>query len=269
MSFDTFERSNYDGQPVALYEFLLGSNSWRYSSSEDDVTVGGRVFKGTSISDSGIMQSGDVTGDDFTVTLPANLEVAALFLGTPPSQTVNLLVRHWHRDDPDAPIVWYGDVRSTKRVSTITIEMICKLNTATMNRPGLRLSWGRGCPFALYDQNCKVNPAAFGIAVQVTGLTGSTVYVSGAIAEGYLNGGYIEWTFLPGVKERRAIEGNSGGSIYLLGTTDGLAVDTWVTVYPGCTLTSSTCKDKFNNLSNYGGFAQLPTKSPFDGDPVF
>jgi hypothetical protein len=36
-----------------------------------------------------------------------------------------------------------------------------------------------------------------------------------------------------------------------------------VTLYPGCAHTRTACKDKFNNLANFGGFPLIPSKNPF------
>lgn len=283
MTFDTREISNYDGIPIMLYEFRLGSNFWRFASDERDVvapasafannllTVAPATYKGVSISDSGIVQSGDTQNDDFTVTLPANEPFTNLYLGTPPSDTVLLVCRRTHRGEGEAPVVWVGEVRSTKRVSRVEFQVICKPLTATLNRNGLRLAWSRSCPHALYDRNCKVKPADYGIALQVERTTGTRIVLSGlsALPAGYLAGGYFEFTSLPGVTERRAIESQSASFLSVLGTTDGIADGSWITVFPGCNRLPSTCKNKFNNLSNYGGYPHMPGKSPFDGDPVF
>jgi hypothetical protein len=69
--------------------------------------------------------------------------------------------------------------------------------------------------------------------------------------------------------ERRGIESHSGATFTVLGSTAGLDVGDYITAYPGCGRTRAECKNKFNNLPNYGGFAHLPGKSPFEGDPVF
>lgn len=271
MTFDTLERSNYDGIPTRLYEFALGTHAWRYASGERDVVLGGVTYVATPISDSGIILSGDVENDDFTITLPANVEFAALYYGTPPSQTVNVTVRQIHRGSDEAPIVWVGILRTTKRVSPIKLEIGCRTLSASLNRNGLRLAWGKQCPHALYDRNCKVNPASYGVAVQIQSLTGATIVSTGfnSLPSGYLAGGYLEWPLLPGVMERRSIEAQSGSVVTVFGTTDGLTVGQYATFYPGCDRVVSTCNSKFNNLSNYGGFPHMPSKSPFDGDPVF
>lgn len=283
MSYDSLERSNYDGSPTNLYEFSLGYNFWRYASGEQEVTIDGYEFVDgvltptqvtympVPISDSGLVQSGDTQNDDFTVTMPSNVDFATLYLATPPSQTVYLTCRRINRGDVEAPIVWVGEVRSTKRSSQIELQVVCKVLTSTLNRNGLRLAWSRGCPHALYDRNCRVDPDDYGIAVQVQGLTGAAL-VSSAMAtlpNGYLAGGYFEFTSLPGVTERRAIESQSGSVLTVLGTTDGIEIGDWITVFPGCNRVTSTCNDKFNNLSNYGGYPHMPGKSPFDGDPIF
>src|SRR3546814_2715916 len=41
---------------------------------------------------------------------------------------------------------------------------------------------------------------------------------------------------------------------------------TAISLYPGCDHRRMTCKDKFNNILNYGGFDWIPTKNPMGGD---
>lgn len=271
MSFDAVEISNYDAIPSLLYEFALGTVSWRYCSNAGNLTVGGHVYTGTAISDSGIIQSGDVQNDDFTITMPADLEFTTLFLGTPPSEKIGVIIRRKNRGETEAPIVWVGEVKSTKRTGIDSLDVICKTSTASLNRNGLRLSWGRNCPHALYDLNCRVDKADFALAVEISALSGELITSTGIASQpsGYWAGGFIEWEILPDVMERRAVETHEDDTIILIGTTDGLEVGMWISVYPGCNRTTAECIDKFDNLPNYGGFPGLPGKSPFDGGPVF
>lgn len=271
MSFDQIERSNYDGAPVTLYEFAIGSVAWRYTDGQNDVLLNGLTYSTLAISHEGFSLSGDPDSDDLTVKLSARAEVTDLFVATPPSETLLLRIRTLHRGDTDAPVVWSGLVKSGRQSSQIEFSFLCNSLLSTLNRNGLRLSWGRGCPHALYDRGCTVNPDHYATAVQVTSMTGSSI-TSAAIAalgDGYLAGGFLSFPTDYGTTERRAIESHGGSTIQMLGTTDGISVGDWIVVYPGCERTTAVCQSKFNNLSNYGGFPHLPTKSPFDGDPVF
>lgn len=271
MTFDQRERSNYDGVPTTLYEFAIGDTTkYRYANGTEDVVLGGVTYLGVAVSDSGIIQSGETQNDDFTISLPANTSIADLFRGTPPSQQIFVIVREMHRGDADAPVVWAGTVKSGKRSKLTEFQIVCKTLTSSLNRMGVRLSWGRGCPHALYDRNCRVDKADYATLVQVTALDGAGFNATvSSLGNGYLAGGFVEFEILPGVIDTRPIESHVGDRINLLSASDGIAVGMWMTVYPGCDRVTSTCEAKFNNLSNYGGFPHLPTKNPFDNDPVF
>lgn len=271
MSFDSIERSNYDGEPIALYDFSIGNAYWHYTSEEIDVWARGRIYRAIPISDSGSVQSGDTQNDDLRVTLPAAEPFVRLFLETQPAEGLWLTARRMHRGNTEAPVHWVGFAPNVKLVDSLTAEVTLKMLVSTFKRSGLRLSWSRQCPHALYDQNCRAQKELFSTAAQVDRIEGSSI-VCGAVADrptGYYSHGLIEWEIIPGVTERRSIDWHEENRLSIFGTTSGLRVGTPITVYAGCNRTSNQCKDKFNNLLNYGGFPHLPGKSPFSGDPVF
>lgn len=271
MSFDQIERSNYGGKPIVLYEFTLGPTVWRYTSGQEDISFKGSSYKALGLKHEGYTLSGNPSSDDLTINISASAEVTTLFNGTPPSDPIQIAIRTLHFGDDEAPVVWSGHVKSARRVSMVEFAFVCNSLLSTLNRNGLRLSWQRGCPHALYDRLCRVDPADYATLVQVTAMTGSSLTAGGlsSLGNNYLAGGYLSFNGPYGTTERRAIESHGGNTISLLGATDGIAVGTWITVYPGCDRTTPTCLNKFDNLDNYGGFPHLPTKSPFDGDPVF
>lgn len=271
MSYDFVESSNHSAAPAALYSFSIGSTEWLYTNVDEEIVVDGKTYVPLAISDSGQVQSGDIRNDDMTVTIPKSTPLVELFKGTPPSEGVWLTLRRQNQGEPDAPVVWVGWISNVKIVSAGAAEVVCRMLTSTLDRNGLRLSWSRGCPHALYDTGCRVNKDLHATDVEIESLTGTSLASADLepLADGYLAGGFIEWELFDGVMERRAIESNADGALVLLGTTDGLEAGNIVTVYPGCDRTTSTCETKFNNLLNYGGFPHMPGKSPFDGDPVF
>jgi uncharacterized phage protein (TIGR02218 family) len=271
MSYDTVERSNDAGQPIALYEFTFGTATWRYSSDEVDTLLGTTRYTAQPISDSGVTQSGDASSDEMTVTLPKYEPVAIMLNGQPPSEKVWLTLRRMHRGEAGAPIIWIGYVVSCKQTDNLAVEIACKMLTAGFDRNGLRLSWGRQCPHALYDISCRVDKAAFGVTFEVDGVQGNAVVSSDLLSfpSGWFSNGFFEWPRFPGAVERRGIEIHSGNKMTVFGVTSGLEAGDLITAYPGCSRTRSDCKMKFNNLANFGGFPHMPGKSPFQGDPIF
>lgn len=271
MTFETFELSNYDGAPINLYEFTLGSTAWRYAAAAFNVSVGGNVFYSAAIDHESYSFSGSSDNDELTINLDPGLDVCDLYLGTPPSEGVRVTIYSLHHGDTDAAAVWSGFIKLGRRVHEAQSAFVCVSLLATLARNGLRLFWGRGCPHALYDRQCRVDKADYAVSVQVTSLNAVALTCNGlsALGDDYLAGGFLSFVHSSGALEHRAIETHTGNVIGLLGLSDGISAGDWITVYPGCSRTTATCETKFNNLDNYGGFPHLPTKSPFDGDPVF
>lgn len=178
----------------------------------------------------------------------------------------------------DAPIYWIGTVGNIKRPDPAKATILGRPITATFKRVGLRLCWTRGCPHALYDDECKVDPEDRRVNGTVFAAGGATVTVELAApvadASAFV-GGIFEWEADPttGTKDSRTIENVSGSgdtlTLTIFGTADRIEADAVCSILPGCDLTPETCDGRFDNLANYGGFRQMAGKSPFDGTPVF
>lgn len=273
MGFSLFEISGRNGKPLALYEFVWGNTTWRYTSADRDIDFDGHIWTAKAISDGGYTQGS--SGEPMTVTLPARLPLCQLFRSTPPSLSIWLRIRRFHKDDPDQEMIvyWVGTVGNVKRVSALTAEVIGLPISETMRRSGVRMCWERGCTHALYDEQCRVDRELFKTETEITLLTGNSISVDsiGAFPAERYRGGFIEWEADEnGTIDRRTIEEHVAGTTFtLLGTTDRLEVGMAVTLFCGCDLTAQTCDEFFTNLPNHGGMEFLPGTSPFDGRTVF
>lgn len=278
MAFNDREISNQEGEPIALYEFHYGNSYWRYCTSDKNEIVGEDgngnplVWAALAITDEGVVQGGS-DQNDLQITMQADLPVPKLFRNNQPSGKVWLTVRRWHLGDPgtETPIQWVGTVINAVLVDEATVQMGCRSLGGTYDRQGLRLAWGRMCPHVLYaPYGCKVDKSLHAYPRVIATLDGNsfTCETHAEPAEGTFTGGFFEWSRPDGSYDRRGIEAQNGNHFVVLGSTDGLAVGSEVTIYPGCPRNTTGCK-AFNNLPNYGGFPHLPGKSPFDGSPVF
>lgn len=271
MTFDTRERSISGGAPVRLYEFQRGLIRWRYTNADRSVIYQTRTYEHVPIADDGIRQGGEPQGDLLTVTLPADSAVARAYRAVPPASEIWLWIRDLHAGDTDAIVSYVGNVQGVNYPAPDRARIACLSLAASMDRPGLRMSWQRGCNNALYDHNCKVDRESFKVVTTIQSLSGETIE-SGAFEgpdEGYFAGGYIEWSIGEGEFDQRGIVSQSGSSLALLGGTAGLTAGQTVTAFAGCPLVAQICNDRFDNLPNYGGVPHLQGSSPFDGNPIF
>lgn len=272
MSFVAREISQQHGQPIRLYLFRRGAFRWAYCTADRDITVNNQIFKGNcQVSDEGIEFTGTSSIDTVTLTMPSSLELAQVYRGTAPSDKIYLTVWDYHYQDDDYLVSWMGAIYNVKFPEDHLAEVTCQSISASMDQPGLRLRWQRGCPYSLYDRRCKVDEVGFLTKGTVNSMSGLTINVASAadFPAGWFAGGYLEWEIGQGVFERRGIRNHSGASLILLGGTFGLSLGQSINYYPGCPRTMAACSNKFNNILNYGGVSALPGTSPFAGNPIF
>lgn len=268
MSYLSKTHSVAEGRPIDLYQFVRGENEkiWRFCNADKDLEINGEKWLATAISDSGQGGTGEVN-----VVLPSNNPVAQLYRGIAPSQPVKATIMRLDIEEREIRVVWIGTITEVKRPEAEKTELVTAGLSSTMDYAGLRLTWGRNCPYSLYDYDCKVNPKNFvvaGLVIQAINGVSITVGVPKELPSGWFNAGFIEWMD-DGVRDVRAVKTHSNNEITLMGGTHKLAVGMTINVYPGCDGRATTCKSKFNNILNFGGIPHMPNKSPYDGSRVF
>jgi len=259
------------GQPIRTYEFTRGPLKFYYTSADRPTTLGVLTFDPIPVFDSGVRFTGQASADPLTITISSSSPISQMFRGVPPSDEVSVVVRDTHYGELDYQVVWVGSILNTRWPAIDSCELTCWSIASSMDKPGLRMTWQRGCPHSLYDGNCKVDASVYKVPGTILDSSGLIVHVStaGLLAPGWFSGGFLDWTLPSGVIERRGIREHSDTSLVILGGVYGLEVGTAVNLYPGCIRTTAICSGKFNNLDNYGGAPFLPGTSPFNGNPVF
>jgi uncharacterized phage protein (TIGR02218 family) len=291
MPFNAYERSTFSGQPLLLYEFSRDSGGstfyWRYNSSDRDIKFLGNEFSALPISNDGIHLSGEAAATEFLVTMPITTDFCQAFRlsGTVPSDSVFLRVYRVHAADitgidgadptitaGTARLIWIGSVNGITQTDDITARVSCSTLATSFQRGGLRYGYQKSCPHMLYAPlTCKMNKESFRTDGVITAVTSTSVTATAwaSPANGWFAGGFIEYLLVSGMTERRMVLSNSGGVLTLLGFIVGISIGDTVKAYAGCDRLVETCRDKFSNLANHGGFPHTPGRNPFDGQPVF
>lgn len=273
MSFTSAENSLSGGRPVRLYQFSRGVLRWNYNSSDRDITHNNEVYRSLAggISDDGVRQGASDGVRNTRIVAPGNIEVAQFYRGIPTSDTIDIVIFDRHIGETDFRVCFVGEIQSVNWPAVDRCQIVCNPDTVSMAQQGLRLAWERPCPHALYERGCLVDRSLFRVESVLTYLDGAVI--GGAAFASRPNGwfvaGYIEWSPISGVFERRAIEGHLETALVIFGGTSGLELGMEVAAYAGCDQRISTCHSKFNNKANFGGVPHLPGRSPFDGRPIF
>lgn len=275
MTFDSRERSDDQGAPIELYEFVRATTRYYYTSTDRDVVVSGNTYKSATITRGAIEASTDVDRAAMRLSVPRTLDVAGLFVVSPPSDPVGVVISAYHDGDGEVVVNWQGVVVAAD-FRGVLVDLVCSPAHLAMRRVGLRRVYSRTCTHVLYgggDGRCNVNKEAYKVTGTVVSVTSNglvfTVNEFGAYAANHFAGGYIEFAPVTGAIDRRFIVSHSGTSVTLAQPATALVAGMSVSAFPGCDHTLATCHTKFNNVANYGGQPWIPSKNPFGGDPVF
>lgn len=275
MVFNTLETGSESGQPIELYTFRLGNGTpTRYTSSQNEVTLTTtlEVFTPVAIERGNLVEElNNPNTNRLQITLPAGDDWVAQFRNIAPGQRATITIRRLHRADlggsEDTITIFKGTVRNVSfskngRQAVLQVLPI----TSAMSRPMPRRTYQNLCNHMLYDSRCGIleNDPNFRLSnALVTAVSGDVITVTGAAAFDAL-ADFFEGGFITFGDDYRTVVAQSGDNLTVitpfLSSPDGELVS----VNAGCKHRVTTdCLNKFNNLSNYGGFPYVPTKNPF------
>lgn len=265
MSFDDDERSVAQNRASEIYDFFdAAGNHWRYTSARRDVVFGGQTYTAAPIRRDPVAESSVVDPPQFTVSCAYDLAVVqSNFLSGAPPQGLSLTISRIQEVSGVSLLIWGGFVTSINvegRVAKLVVPSAIDDALGT-TLPGAYFQ--AACNHHLYDAMCTVNRSFFKLSTTLAAPpsgTGLVVASIGGHPDGYYGGGEIVHT---ATGQRRTILQHVGTSLTITiafrGALNGDAVD----VYAGCDHTVTTCRDKFGNVSNFGGFPYIPTLNPF------
>lgn len=251
---------------------LLNGTVLRYTNFDVNVTIGGNTFlandarwtRGTSRVVTGLevdTLEADVAGDATHLVngVPIVQAIAAkTFDGA--DFKLEIAFSGGFGQAWQGPITWFwGTVASaetTRSSAKLTVNSL--LDRLTIQLPKKLIQ--AGCPYTLYDANCALAKASFGVTGSV-GVASNAYVINNALTQptGYFDIGTITFTSGANAGMTRVVRSYVTGQITLnIPLPVAPLVGDTFTVYPGCDKTQATCTNKFSNLVNFGGAPYVP-----------
>lgn len=272
MTYAANETSVDSGRPVEIYEITAGATPFFYTSAEDDVNPSGvqnyiaiAGLKRTDTEDGPEKREGD-----FQIELPTTDALAQIFTGVMPGFRVRMKVRRFHRDDtptPEVVQIFDGYIQSASFTKNLKQTILtARPVIASIGKQIPRRTYMSSCNHVLYEPlTCRVDdtdPAFRASVLEVAGQVGNVMTVVsgllGVYADGFMDAGFVE---VVGGADFRLILEHVGNSVTLL--VPFSVTPASVNVFAGCAHVISVCEAKFDNTIQFGGFAFVPTRNPF------
>ncbi|USL90027.1 hypothetical protein [Vibrio phage vB_VpaS_CHI] len=259
------DRSYTAGQPVEMYQIEQGSSIRRYTSHARPVSVGNLIYEPINISRDEVETSDDSFKGTLTVSMPRNEPLAVELIGASLEIPMIITLFRGHlsgNSAQDVSVYWKGRVVTTKAQDN-EIKIDCESVFTSLKRAGLRARYEKTCRHEVFDKGCKVIEDNFRKIAILDSINVMEITLGGEAAPiGYYTAGMI---IFPDGTTRLITKHEQHGHITISRPHPTAQVGERVTLLPGCDHSQATCKAKFNNFINYGGWPYIPIKNPFGG----
>lgn len=272
MTFETEEIGVETGEPIELYAFVSGSDTFFYTSNAIDVTPLVQTYTATVIQRTSTAEGVAKREHDFEIILPTSDDVSQLFIGTMPGNRVTLTVSRYHRQDVSVEIVqiFEGFIMGAQfRKQGKECLLTARSTISSIGRNIPRRTCQAACNHVLYDSlTCQVDdtdPEFRASSIDVISQVGNIMTVDSLPAsfiDTWADGGFVEAV---GQTDFRLIISQTGTALTL--HTPFRTTPTTVNVFAGCDHDiggTNGCGPKFSNVDRFGGFAFVPVINPFE-----
>jgi len=248
---------------IEIYTFTFpDSTVYRYTSTVDDIAFNGDTYTSRSGLVRGDVDINPINMDSITtLILPCNDAIVRSYMESPPSLPVSVLIEQL---DNGNNFPWFRGIIASVAVSGVTSEFRLVGDGIIQLQQATSLRYQANCRHSLYGLACRVdkeNHKQTGTLslIDPEGLVLTSAGFEDATRKKWI-GGAIE---IAG-QLRTVIAQPATDKIKIDRIFAGIAFVAPYTIFEGCNKTVSTCRDKFNNLANFGGIPNLPPKNPFN-----
>lgn len=280
MSYTGQEQAVETGRPIELYFFrnsVIITQVYAYTSGPREVTYNSQLYVPRAISrtDPEVEQSDVGADQDLKVTLPATDElVNPRWISTIPPGKDELTIFRYHASDggtPETVTYWKGFIDSVSFTGEQAATLRVLSEGGYLRREIPKRTYRGLCGHVLFDGGCKVARPSFLFSVTVTAMSadGLTITVNGAGISGQAASYFLGGELHKMNGDRRMVltftdGGGGSGTITVMLPFSGVAIGDTLELTAGCDHVIGTCRTKFSNEVNYGGFPWIPTRNPFD-----
>ena len=265
--YETFDESQHSGAPIEGFEFVGTNETWRYTSSTEEQVINGLTFTPATISREPVDAG---TQEDDLLDLKINLRsddpmMREYAYGLAPPNLELTLYRVYVGSDfaADWVIYWKGPVAAFSVTGANATVRIPSVFSNALGAAVPNYFWQRSCNHVLFDARCALSRASNKTTSTVVSFSSSFVTIAYVLhATNELAAGELV-DLITG--ERRHILSNVAGQIKINYPFKNIAVGDNIEVTLGCDHSYTTCKDKFTNSANYGGFPFVPDRNPLKG----
>ena len=273
--FEVAHESVQDSTPVYLYDFVVGSTHYRYTSGARTYTVDGFDWVPyAGITHTNVYNSGEDAKNACTVTVDYDHPLSGWLRTYIPTQAINLVIKS-HEVGKTATYFEFQGVYMKYVSRYPEFKMTFSPLDYTLNQGALQKSYALNCQHSQYDNFCGLLAHTFLTSAVITTYDDATNIISvsptslDTVTSDYHVGGYIELDGLYG-KDKAWIVAQTQFTVEVDRRMPSLKAGAAINLVPSCKGSFAACKDPalFNNKLKFLGAPHADKVNPFSGSGV-
>jgi uncharacterized phage protein (TIGR02218 family) len=243
-----------------LYEMTLGNTVKYYTSGLERVIWFGREYLPRPIKRGSFERTEKLNSVQVTITAPID-EMNRKYISNSPSEPIRIKIILVFLSNPDTEYytIFDGEILDvTFQDNQANAIVESKTNVFRNKIP--KILYQSYCNWTAFDTGCTLLEASYLVEAVVESKDKSDLVSStfDAYDDVYFTGGHVRYD-----TDIRFITKHTGSTLSLQAPFDSkVAVGSTIKAYPGCDRSCDTCKNKFNNFSNFVGFPYIPNSNP-------
>lgn len=266
MTFDTDESSLESSEPIELYAFTLGLDSYGFTPSQIDKTIDSLTYISTGVRRDSIILGQSVRKRVLRIRVPQSNIFANLYAGIPPGLKASVSIYRMQSQDVSEQLVelFTGSVQSVEFPGDGFANIACLSIEGVVARSLMRVSHMGMCNHIIYGEGCNVDPSSHTLANrEITAIDGNTITVDGVNASTFIfTGGFVRPS--SSTVDPRVVLQQSGDDLRLMLPFRDLVVGSRVDVLRGCNhIIDEDCAVIFDNVIQNLSFSFVPNQNPW------
>ena len=264
MVYDTTERSVQEGAPIECYRFTGSFQTYRYTSYQSQVSIGGEIFEPETMERNAIqVTTQEESQTAIEISLPYQNEMVRdyAYEESPPSLRMELFRVH-AIDTDDSVKLWDGSVTGFTVQGFVAKLRVPSVFDSLLSGNVPQPKYQNPCNHVFTDTRCGILQANVSQNATVVSVNSNVIRVAGlTFTDPQVRIGRI--ISLGG--ESRMITQRVGDDLTISYPFTRLDPGDSITVVRGCDHSFFTCINEYNNGPNFGGFPVVPNRNPFTG----
>ncbi len=252
--------------PVELYHIWNNSGThWRYTSGDSNIEYESETYLPRPIQRGSLEYNEEISSTKVSLQINYISEPVIQYLANNPVEIMWVQILKLFRDSSpfSASSLFMGTIKNVS-FKGVAANVECTGFEQFLTKGIPRFRYQPSCNYFLYDDFCTIDKTNFQLDTDVTTIDSTGLIITNSDFaledDNFYSLGYLEFG-----NHKRMIIYHTGNTIKIRYPISELVATDSITVFAGCNKTPETCRDKFDNILNFGGHPYVPIDNPMNG----